>query len=71
MLAQGWHHVNFTAVGKFVWGLIPAEVVHILWTERNKRIFEQNYTFKTDDELRMEARSLILSWTAAAGRRVH
>ncbi|XP_026377707.1 uncharacterized protein LOC113272005 [Papaver somniferum] len=71
MLAFGWHHVHFSVAGNFLWDLIPATVVHTIWTERNKRIFEQNYTFKTDDDLGIEVKSLILAWARAAGKRVH
>ncbi|XP_026450839.1 uncharacterized protein LOC113350962 [Papaver somniferum] len=71
MLAYGWHHVHFSIAGKFLWDLIPAAVVHTIWTERNKRIFERNYTFKTDDDLGIEVKSLILSWASATGKRAH
>ncbi|XP_026400107.1 uncharacterized protein LOC113295998 [Papaver somniferum] len=70
-LAQEWYHGHFSAIGNFIRELIPAAVVQTLWAERNNRIFQQKHTFKTDDDLGLEVRSLALSWTTAAGRRVH
>ncbi|XP_026398308.1 uncharacterized protein LOC113294103 [Papaver somniferum] len=71
MLEIGWHHTNFSNTGNYIWSLIPSTVVFTLWTERNRRTFEQNHVYKTDLDLEVEVKSLILSWANAAGRRLH
>ncbi|XP_026460812.1 uncharacterized protein LOC113361992 [Papaver somniferum] len=70
MLALGWNQVHFTTAGKFLWDLIPAAVIYTIWSERNRRIFEMNYNFKTDSDLCIEAKSLILAWASASGQRI-
>lgn len=71
MLALTWHHVHFSYTGNFIWSLIPAAVVYTIWTERNRHTFEPNYNFKTETDLAVEVKSLVLAWESAAGRRAH
>ncbi|XP_026428523.1 uncharacterized protein LOC113324421 [Papaver somniferum] len=53
------------------WNIIPAAVIWVLWTERNNRTFKENYVYKTDVDLGIDAKSLVLAWSAAAGHRAH
>ncbi|XP_026451805.1 uncharacterized protein LOC113352163 [Papaver somniferum] len=70
-LAHSWSHSSLSSNGKVVWDLIPSAIVWILWRERNCRIFEDKYSFKTDSEIVVDVKALVLSWASAAGNRVH
>ncbi|XP_026410521.1 uncharacterized protein LOC113305727 [Papaver somniferum] len=51
-LAEMWDQQSyFSLSGKFIWGVILAAVIWVVWLERNCRTFEKNYNFKMDDEL--------------------
>ncbi|XP_026444009.1 uncharacterized protein LOC113344214 [Papaver somniferum] len=66
-LASAWFNNKLSTSGKVVWNIIPAAVVWVLWKERNCRTFEENYNYKTDEELCIEAKSLVLTWAASFG----
>lgn len=70
-LAQCWHNNFFSSSGNFIWDMIPAVIVWVIWRERNCTTFENDYTYKTYSDLIIDAKSILLSWAAAAGRRVH
>ncbi|XP_026442183.1 uncharacterized protein LOC113341574 [Papaver somniferum] len=69
-LAHTWQNNHLSNSGKVVWGLIPAAIIWIIWTERNCRTFEEHHIFKTDEELCDSAKSLVLTWASAANKRV-
>ncbi|XP_026385039.1 uncharacterized protein LOC113280655 [Papaver somniferum] len=66
-LADSWHYGYFSQSKNYIWGLIPAAIVHTIWNERNCRRFEEQYLYKTDDDLILSVKSLVLAWAAAAG----
>ncbi|XP_026431410.1 uncharacterized protein LOC113328545 [Papaver somniferum] len=65
-LVQGWQQLNQSS-NSLYWNLIPAAVVWVIWGERNARTFESSHTFKTDIDLIIEAKSLIISWASVFG----
>ncbi|XP_026443576.1 uncharacterized protein LOC113343658 [Papaver somniferum] len=70
-LESTWYNTPFSGNAKVVWKLIPAAVVWVLWRERNCRVFEENYTYKLDEELCSDAKTLVLTWATAFGNKVH
>lgn len=70
-LAHVWDKNIFSSSGNFIWEMIPAAIVWVIWRERNCRTFEEDYDYNTDIDLVVDAKSLLLSWAAAAGRTVH
>ncbi|XP_026442367.1 uncharacterized protein LOC113341864 [Papaver somniferum] len=68
-LASCWNNTPLSGNAKMVWKLLP--VVWVLWKERNCRVFEENYTYKLDEELCCDAKTLVLTWAAAFGNTVH
>ncbi|XP_026436394.1 uncharacterized protein LOC113334324, partial [Papaver somniferum] len=65
ILAESWHHNHFSRTGNYIWDLIPAAVVNTIWNERNCRRFEEQYIYKTDDDLVLSVKSSILVWATA------
>ncbi|KAI3976896.1 hypothetical protein MKX01_008754 [Papaver californicum] len=70
-LAKCWMGTGLSTTGRLVWQFIPVIVTCVLWTEHNKMIFEKDYAFKTDMNLGIQARSLLLAWTDVAGIRLY
>ncbi|XP_026452330.1 cold and drought-regulated protein CORA-like [Papaver somniferum] len=66
-LADTWHTQHFSQSGNYIWNLIPAAIVHTIWKERNCRRFEPTHLFKTDNDLILEVKTLVLIWAEAAG----
>ncbi|XP_026378673.1 serpin-ZX-like [Papaver somniferum] len=65
-LADTWHTQHFSQSGNYIWNLIPAAIVHTIWKERNCRRFEPTHLFKTDNDLILEVKTLVLTWAEAA-----
>lgn len=65
-LSHTWSYNFGSITGNVVWDVIPAAVFWTLWRERDCRIFEDKYTYKTDGKLCDNAKHLILSWMVAA-----
>ncbi|XP_026457252.1 uncharacterized protein LOC113357975 [Papaver somniferum] len=70
-LEDTWHTQHFSQSGNYIWNLIPAAIVHTIWKERNCRRFEPTRLFKTDNDLILEVKTLVLTWAEAAGHRVN
>ncbi|XP_026420637.1 uncharacterized protein LOC113316705 [Papaver somniferum] len=65
-LAKSWQHLLLSSSGKTIWELMPAAIIWVLWNERNCRIFESKYNFKTDSDLLIDAKTLVLTLAAAS-----
>ncbi|XP_026416335.1 uncharacterized protein LOC113311751 [Papaver somniferum] len=70
-LARTWSNNFLSANGKIVWVLIPTAVMWVLWREKNCRTFEEKYFYKTDADLCTDVKTLVLTWAAGFGNRVH
>lgn len=70
-LADSWHHSDFSQSWNYIWGLVPAAIVNTIWNERNCRRFEDQYLYKTDDDLILTVKSSVVAWAAVASHHFH